>query len=57
MRIRDPRWKTFGSGIWDKHPGSGTLHSILAVGSCCNEVEGRLNNKNIKGFYKKVFIA
>ncbi len=22
----DPGWKTFGSGIRDKHPGSATLH-------------------------------
>jgi hypothetical protein len=21
----DPGWKKFGSGIWDKHPGSATL--------------------------------
>jgi hypothetical protein len=21
MRIRDPGWKKFGSGIWDKHAG------------------------------------
>ncbi len=34
MGIRDPGgihsdsgWKTFGSGIWDKHPGSATLTS------------------------------
>jgi hypothetical protein len=25
IRIRDPGWKTFGSGIWDKHSGSATL--------------------------------
>jgi hypothetical protein len=25
MRIRDPGWKKFGSGIRDKHPGSATL--------------------------------
>jgi hypothetical protein len=25
MRIREPEWKKFGSGIWDKHPGSATL--------------------------------
>ncbi len=25
MRIRDPRWRQFGSGIRDKHPGSATL--------------------------------
>ncbi len=25
IRIRDPRWKIFGSGIRDKHPGSTTL--------------------------------
>jgi hypothetical protein len=25
MRIRDPGWKKFGSGIRDKHPGSTTL--------------------------------
>jgi hypothetical protein len=25
MRIRDPGWKKFGSGIQDKHPGSATL--------------------------------
>jgi hypothetical protein len=25
MRIRDPGWKEFGSGILDKHPGSATL--------------------------------
>jgi hypothetical protein len=25
MRIRDPEWKKFGSGIRDKQPGSATL--------------------------------
>ncbi len=25
IRIRDPGWKTLGSGIRDKHPGSATL--------------------------------
>ena len=25
MRIRDPGWRQFGSGIRDKHPGSATL--------------------------------
>jgi hypothetical protein len=25
VRIRDPGWKKFGSGIRDKHPGSATL--------------------------------
>jgi hypothetical protein len=25
MRIRDPGWKKFESGILDKHPGSATL--------------------------------
>jgi hypothetical protein len=25
VRIRDPGWKKVGSGIRDKHPGSGTL--------------------------------
>jgi hypothetical protein len=25
MRIRDPGWKKFGSGIRDKHPGFATL--------------------------------
>jgi hypothetical protein len=23
--VADPGWKKFGSGIWDKHPGSATL--------------------------------
>ncbi len=27
IRILDPRWKKFGSGIRDKHPGSATLIS------------------------------
>jgi hypothetical protein len=25
MRIQDPGWKKFGSGIRDEHPGSATL--------------------------------
>jgi hypothetical protein len=29
MRIRDPGWKKFGSGIWDKLPGSATLYSTI----------------------------
>jgi hypothetical protein len=28
IRIGNPGWKKFGSGIWDKHPGSATLVSI-----------------------------
>jgi hypothetical protein len=34
MRMRDPRWKKFGSGIRDKHPGSATLYKKpLLVGT------------------------
>jgi hypothetical protein len=36
MRIWDPGWKKFGSGmekfgsgIWDKHPGSATLATLV----------------------------
>jgi hypothetical protein len=29
IRIRDPGWKKFGSGIRDKHPGSATLVPIF----------------------------
>jgi hypothetical protein len=29
MRIRDPIWRQFGSGIRDKHPGSATLQKKL----------------------------
>jgi hypothetical protein len=37
MRIRDPGWRQFGSGmeksrIWDKHPGSATLVLISKSG-------------------------
>jgi hypothetical protein len=32
IRIRDPGWKKFGSGIRDKHPGSATL--VFGVFSC-----------------------
>jgi hypothetical protein len=28
MRIRDPGWKKFESGIRDKHPGSAALHDF-----------------------------
>ncbi len=32
--MRDPRWKKFGSGIRDKHPGSATLYKKpLLVGT------------------------
>jgi hypothetical protein len=31
MRIRDPGWKKFGSGIRNKHPGSATLIAIDVV--------------------------
>jgi hypothetical protein len=30
MRIRDPGWKKFGSGIRDKHPGFATFRSALS---------------------------
>ncbi len=30
MRIRDPGWRQFGSGIRDKHPGSATLGSMVS---------------------------
>jgi hypothetical protein len=33
MRIRDPGWKKFGSGIRDKHPRSGTLIVWLLIDS------------------------
>jgi hypothetical protein len=29
IRIRDPVWETFGSGLRDKHPGSATLLESL----------------------------
>ncbi len=31
IRIRDPGWKKFGSGIRDKHPGSATLSEGILV--------------------------
>jgi hypothetical protein len=37
MRIRggknsDLGWKKFGTGIWDKHPGSSTLGTVPVIG-------------------------
>jgi hypothetical protein len=32
--IRDPGWKTFGSGIREKHPGSATLVLLLEIQIC-----------------------
>ncbi len=38
MRIRDPGWRQFGSGIRDKHPGSATLGSNLINAEVCCKV-------------------
>jgi hypothetical protein len=31
IRIRDPGWEKFGSGIWDKHSGFATLYTALIM--------------------------
>jgi hypothetical protein len=36
IRVRDPGWKTFGSGIRDKHPGSATLIPTTVGKECCS---------------------
>jgi hypothetical protein len=36
IRVRDPGWKTFGSGIRDKHPWSATLIPSTVGKECCS---------------------
>jgi hypothetical protein len=31
LKLFDPGWEKFGSGIWDKHPGSATLLVMMTT--------------------------
>jgi hypothetical protein len=34
----DPGWKKFGSGIWDKHPGSATMYLKIKIFSMAAKI-------------------
>ncbi len=60
LRIRDPGWRQFGSGIRDKHPGSATLSQthifdtiILSV--LAKKILNLFKNKTIYNFM--IFVA
>ncbi len=57
MRLRDPGWKKFGSGIQDQHPGSATLGAgticntlLAATETTTNVLSRKTREKNLASF-------
>jgi hypothetical protein len=55
MQIRNPRWKKFGSGIRDKHPGSATLIKCMILGVIGDRfVEKEVRFEHVQTIFRRI---
>ncbi len=57
MRIRDPGWKIFGSGINISDPQNWSVSKTIVTNRHCLGLKMDANNRTFDGIFEKIFVA